>query len=57
MHDPLISPKYRLSHWKALKFDKEDDWQTAIEIVENRIRGRFVIWVDRVPPNSSQVFS
>jgi len=54
MRDPLISPKYRLSHWKALKFDNEDDWLKAIEIVEDGIRGRFVLWIDII---ASQQFS
>jgi hypothetical protein len=54
MHDPLISPKYKLNHWKALKFDKEGDWLKAIEIVEDRIRGRFVIWIDKI---ASEQFS
>src|SRR5712664_1272918 len=54
MHDPLISPKYRLSHWETLKFDNEDDWLKAIEIVEDRIRGRFVVWIDRI---ASEQFS
>jgi len=52
--NPLISPQYRLDRWKALRFDKEDDWQKAIEIVEDRIRGRFVIWIDKV---ASEQFS
>jgi hypothetical protein len=54
MHDPLISPKYRLSDWKNLEFKKEDDWLKAIEIVEDRIRGRFVTWIDRI---ASEQFS
>ena len=54
--DPLISPKYRLNHWKALKFDKEDDWRKAIEIVEDRIRGRFVTWIDKLAPEQFSGF-
>ena len=46
----LLSLQYGLQHWKELKFEAEDDWQRAIDIVENRIRGRFVGWVDELIP-------
>lgn len=52
--NPLISPKHRLNEWTVLKFDKEEDWGKAIEIVKDRIEGRFVQWVDKI---SSEQFS
>ena len=48
--DFQISPKYKASHWRALQLDAENegDWLTAIDIVENRIKGRFVRWIDSI---------
>ncbi len=37
-----ISPKYTVEHWRALTFKIESDWEKAIEIFEDRIRGRFL---------------
>jgi hypothetical protein len=46
--DFWISPRYRASQWTALQLDPGDevDWLRAVDIVENRIMGRFVRWVD-----------
>ncbi|MFX1475996.1 MAG: hypothetical protein ACFFCO_11050, partial [Promethearchaeota archaeon] len=38
----MISPHYNVEHWRALDFSTEDDWQKAIEIFEDRVRGRFL---------------
>lgn len=37
-----ISPKYSVDHWQKLTFSTEDEWQKAIDIFEDRIRGRFL---------------
>jgi len=41
-----ISPKYSVDDWKVLTFNSEEDWQKAIDIFEDRIRGRFLKIVD-----------
>ena len=46
--DILISPRYRLSSWQALTFQSEHDWLTAVDIIEDRIKGRFMRWVDEI---------
>ena len=46
--DILISPRYRLSSWQALTFQTEEDWLTAVNIVEDRIKARFIRWVDEI---------
>ena len=48
MSDIWISPKYRLRDWTELTFQTEDEWLRAAAIVEDRIKGRFVNWIDRV---------
>lgn len=37
----FISPKYTVADWKALTSDPEFDWDKAISILEDRLRGRF----------------
>jgi hypothetical protein len=46
--DFLISPKYRKSDWDKLAFNSEEDWKAAIDIVEDRIEGRFIKWIDQI---------
>jgi hypothetical protein len=41
-----ISPKYSVDDWKALTFSTEEDWQRAIDIFEDRIRGRFLKFIN-----------
>jgi hypothetical protein len=50
--DFRISPNYKDSQWKSLELDdgREKDWLTAINIVEDRVRGRFVKWIDEICP-------
>jgi hypothetical protein len=43
-----ISPNYTAAAWKALQFSSEDDWQEAIKIFEDRMRGRFLDLVDMI---------
>lgn len=40
--DILISPHYTVTDWQSLDFSKEGDWQKAVDILEDRIRGRFL---------------
>lgn len=43
MSEPLrISPHYTVSHWQALDFSREEDWQKGVNILEDRMRGRFL---------------
>ena len=46
--DIFISPRYRLSNWQRLTFQSEEDWLTAVDIAEDRIKGRFVKWIDEI---------
>jgi hypothetical protein len=48
--DFWISPKYRASDWTALQLrdDNKIDWLKAIEIAENRVKIRFVRWIERI---------
>src|SRR5438445_9317391 len=48
--DFWISPKHRASRWRALQLDTDDEaeWFTAINIVEDRIKGRLVRWIDSI---------
>ena len=46
--DILISPRYRLSSWQALTLQTEEDWLTAVNIVEDRIKARFIRRVDEI---------
>src|SRR5262249_3664137 len=43
-----LSPRFMLHDWQKLAFADEDDWLTAIEIVQDRIEGRFIQWIDRL---------
>ena len=45
--DFWVSPKYRASKWKELRLDSihAEDWSKAADIVEDRIKGRFVRWI------------
>jgi hypothetical protein len=48
--DFQISPKYKCSDWKKLELDDnhEKEWQVAINIVEDRVKGRIIDWVDKI---------
>lgn len=39
-----IAPQFSIEEWKALSFTTDDDWQKGIDILEDRIQGRF-LWV------------
>lgn len=43
-----ISPQYSDYDWKTLTFSNEEDWQKAIVIFEDRIRGRFLKFIDLI---------
>lgn len=40
--DMRISPRYTSDDWKRLSFETEADWDTAIDILTDRIEGRFL---------------
>lgn len=42
----LLSPQYTDTYWNALDLLTEDSWQRAIDVVEDRIRGRWLNWAD-----------
>lgn len=48
MEDFKISPKYKASKWLSLDLTKKDspDWKIAIDIFEDRIKGRFLKQVE-----------
>jgi hypothetical protein len=43
-----ISPRYSDDDWKALDLAKEEGWQKGIDILEDRIRGRFLDMIARI---------
>ena len=43
-----ISPNYKDDDWRRLKFDREEDWITAIDIFKDRISGRFLIPISKI---------
>ena len=43
-----ISPQYSVSDWKGLDFSKEQGWQRAADIFEDRIKGRFLEIIERI---------
>lgn len=48
--NPSIAPEYRSSDWHALDLDNahSDDWETAVSILETRIRARFLQPIDAI---------
>jgi hypothetical protein len=43
-----LSPNYNFDDWQKLRLDIEADWQAAIEMLCDRIRGRFFVAIDRM---------
>jgi len=43
-----LSPGFTVDDWNNLDFIAEEHWQKAIEIVEDRINGRFIRWIDQL---------
>lgn len=51
MEDMRISPNYRTSNWKDLKLtleSSEEDWQKGIDILRDRIDGRFLNYMAQI---------
>lgn len=42
-----VSPKYTDGDWKTA-FEEVENWDLAIDIVEDRIEGRWLKWVDKI---------
>jgi hypothetical protein len=51
-----ISPTYTVDDWRAA-FQDEPDWERAIDIVKDRIEGRFIRWIDLLLPNEFSGFA
>lgn len=43
-----ISPKYNINDWQQLTFSTEDEWQKAVDILADRIYGRFLKPISRI---------
>ncbi|MBA7632209.1 hypothetical protein ES703_39752 [subsurface metagenome] len=43
-----ISPRYTDGDWRKLTFSTDDEWQRAIDIFEDRIRGRFLNHISHI---------
>ena len=43
-----ISPHFTCDDWEDIAFSKEDEWQKAIDIFEDRIDGRFIKIIDKI---------
>lgn len=41
-----ISPNYSVEDWSNLNFSNEQDWLKAIDIFKDRIKGRFLDYID-----------
>jgi hypothetical protein len=52
-----LSPRFTVDDWKKLGFSAEADWQKAVEIVEDRINGRFIEWIDKLIDNTFAGFA
>lgn len=44
----FISPKYAVEDWKSVDFSTDGGWSKAIDIFEDRIRGRFLNHIDAI---------
>jgi hypothetical protein len=51
-----ISPRYTVEDWNAA-FRGEPDWNRAIDIVKDRIEGRFIRWIDLLLPKEFSGFA
>lgn len=53
----MISPKYSAADWFALTFQSESDWKRAVEILRDRLEGRFVKFIDIILPHETSGFA
>src|ERR1017187_1707684 len=51
-----LSPKYTLDNWNAA-FQGPPAWDKAIDIVQDRIEGRFTRWIDPMLPKEFAGFA
>lgn len=51
-----ISPRFTVDEWNAA-FLGEPDWNKAIDIVKDRIEGRFIRWIDPLLPKEFSGFA
>ena len=49
-----ISPRYRVSDWKALNLATQSDWRKGVRMVEDRLNARFF---DAIKPIDKQDFA
>lgn len=43
-----ISPNFTDDDWRKLDFQKEEDWQDGIEMLQDRVQGRFLVPIRKV---------
>ena len=55
--DPRVSPHHKFSDWTSIDFSNEQEWLKAIDIVEDRIRGRFVAPIHKLIPEEFSGFA
>jgi hypothetical protein len=52
-----ISPRFTEDAWRRINFSTEDGWRRAIGVVEDRIEGRWLKWVDQIIQGSYSGFA
>jgi hypothetical protein len=52
-----ISPRFADDDWRRINFSTEDGWRQAIGVVEDRIEGRWLKWVDQIIQGSYSGFA
>jgi hypothetical protein len=52
----LISPKYTAEDWTGADRTTEAGWMLSVDILEDRINGRFIDFIDQILPNEYSGF-
>ena len=52
-----MSRNYKDQHWKALKFDTEEDWQKGIDIFVDRMETRYLLHIRRLLGHTTSGFA